>query len=200
MLCLSLMLGVWPGAFKFSVWCVYEWLFCSCLIQRAQRGAFEYFIPLPPPTMARHFSRCPPRMCHFILLFHSSMFLTSSIFMILSFPQIQKWRHQRLMYSLCTPPLLRRSHKMSLFGSVNVWEAALYFRLWWNLECSEVGVLWWSHASRLRWLFRAGWPVLLVDGVVEVVLAFVWERQTQSKQVSTCAGIIRELWGTRRNH
>lgn len=32
--------------------------------------------------------------------------------------------------------------------------------------------------------FRAGWPVLLVDGVVEVVLAFVWERQTQSKQAS----------------
>lgn len=32
--------------------------------------------------------------------------------------------------------------------------------------------------------FSAGWPVLLVDGVVEPVLAFVWERRTQSKQAS----------------
>ncbi len=140
---------VWPWAFTFPVWYVYEWLFCLCLIQRAQT---EEHLNISSPF--------PPQWHAISLGAHhgcvtSYYFLTSSIFMIVCFHGIQKWGHQRLMYSLCTPPLLRRSHKMSLFGSVNVWEAALYFRLWWNLERSEVGVLWWSHASRLRWLFES---------------------------------------------
>lgn len=58
-----------------------------------------------------------------------------------------------------------------------------------KLECSD-GV---THRG-CGGCFIAGWPVLLVDGVVEVVLAFVWERQTQSNKRLTCAGIIRELW------
>lgn len=144
---------VWLRAFKFPVWWVYEWLFCSCLIQKAQTEEhLNISSPFPPQWHAFSFSAH-----HGCVTSYYSFILLCSLLPPYSWSfrshRIQKWRHQRLMYSLCTPPLLRRSNKMSLFGSVNVWKAALYFTLWRNLERSEVGVLWWSHASRLWWLF-----------------------------------------------
>lgn len=163
-----------------------EWLFFFHASFRGHKQkSIWIFHPALPPTMVRQFSLCPPRVCHFLLLSHSSVFLTSSKFIHLwsfHFHITQKWRHQRLMYSLCTPSPQRGFHKMSLFGSLNVWEGALCFRCYWNLKLERSDRV--THRG-CSGCFSAGWPVLLVDGVVESVLAFVWERQTQSKQASS---------------
>lgn len=179
MLCLSLMLDaqVWPRAFKFPEWWVHEWLFCSCLIQRAQTEVhLNISSPFPPQwhgvSLSAHYG-CVTSYYSFILLCS----LLPPYSWCFHFHGIQKWRHQRLMYSLCTPSLWKTSHKMSLFGSVNVWEDALHFRL---LERSD-GVT----QQGCGGCFRTHCPVLLVDCVVEGVLAFVWERRTLSKQESS---------------
>ncbi len=140
---------VWPWAFTFL--CdMYMSGFFACASFRGHKQRSIWIFHPPSPHNGTPFLSVPTT--------DVSLHITSLLppySWSFCFHGIKKWRHQRLMYSLCIPPLLRKSHKMSLFGSVNVWEAALYFRLWWNLEHSEVGVLWWSHASRLRWLFES---------------------------------------------
>ncbi len=169
---------VWPWAFTFL--CdMYMSGFFACASFRGHKQRSIWIFHPPSPHNGTPFLSVPTT--------DVSLHITSLLppySWSFCFHGIKKWRHQRLMYSLCIPPLLRKSHKMSMFGSVNVWETALYFRLWWNLEHSEVGVLWWSQHRGCGGCLRAGWPVLFVDDVVEVVLAFVWERQTQSKQAS----------------